>query len=370
MAVLGTFQLSILAYGLPHAAFFNLRSPETNNAVDWTVAILGEVFLDQKAVALIAIVFGASIVQLKERFDTADEKPVLPVLPVLRRSALLFAVGMPVGMHGLLWEGTTLWFMAFVSPLLLVVRRRRPRTLIIVGALFVLLSPVLAVDLQSFALEPEETLDQYWVTGTHGVGDAAGTYMALGTFTRIIGALMIGVACGRLGILESRLPSERYRSMVRYGLPFGIVLSAASVLWRVLGDFGDEVAIIGEIPNTIGAVPMAFGYIGLAFAWLKSGRATSVSQRIRAVGRMALTCSALFTAFGILIVREGFIGRGRLDRTSLALVAIAACALLADASHRWLTRFTDGPLEWAVRALSGRSRGPLRRTREMLVQQS
>lgn len=355
MAVLGMFWVSAVAYGLPHAAFFNLKSPGTNGSTDWGIAIIGEVLVDQKAVALMALLFGANVSHFADRVRANGSTSRWFVL---RRALVLFGLGVPVGMHGLLWEGTPLFFFALCTPLLLLLQKRSVRLLVGLGSFWILFSAVLALDLHPETSEEEAGLGQYWVTGAHDLSDLAGTFMFLGTVTLLLGALTIGLALGRVGLLHSDPNAPSVGRMARWGVAVGLPLAIASTVWRALGGYEPDVAIIAEAPNTLSAVPLALGYTGLIMRWVASGALPWLIDRVRAVGHMALTNTALQTAFGIFVLRDYGFGRGNFSRTGLVFVVFVVWAIQLAWSKVWLQRFGYGPLEWVVRFVTYRHRPP------------
>ena len=344
-----------MAYGLPHAAFFNLSSPGDNNAVDWAMAYLGEVFIDQKATALLAMLFGTGLVLFGDRAAAAGQTTRRSTL---WRSFCLFWIGVPVGMHGLLWEGTSLFFLAFFSPLPILLRNRPARLLLLVGSGFVGFSALLGPWMQSAMPDDISLLGQYWITGAHGTDDETGALMfiPLEIFFRLLGAMLIGTGMARLGVFQGERPPAFYRRMAVYGLGAGIPLAVASVVWREVGDYRLDVAFAGEAPNTLAAIPMALGYVGLVTLWTNRALAPALLDRVGAVGRMALTNSVLQTAIGIGVLREGFIGRGTLSRTGLVGIVVAVWAVQLVGSKLWLERLRFGPVELLVRQATYRRR--------------
>ena len=359
VAVLGTFFVGAVAYGLPHAAFFNLESPGSNGLIDWVFAVFGEIFIDQKAVALLAIVFGAGIVMFADRAKSSGRPPRRSTL---WRSFWLFWLGVPIGMHGLLWEGNPLWFFGFFSPLPILLRNRSPRLLVIFGTACVVFSAILAPLFQTGIPDDVELLGQYWVTGAHGTDGIEGAFMYLPTeiLFRLLGAIMIGMALARLGIVQGTSGSAVYRRMVAYGFGVGLPLAIAAVVWRAIGDFGPGVAMVAEAPNTLAGIPMALGYLGLVTLWGKRSEGSTMLDRVGAVGQMALTNSIVQTIFGIAVLRDGIIGRGELSRSGIAGVVLAVWVIQLLWSKPWLDRFRFGPFEWLIRSITYRSIQPFR----------
>lgn len=376
-AALGMFYVSAIAYGLPHAAFFNLQSPGTNTWFDWIVAFVGELLFDQKAMVLMALVYGACIVHFARSDETERdgiqsggtgidgaegkwETKAGRRWSALRRALIVFALGVPVGMHGLLWEGTPLFFFGFFTPILLLLRKRSVRLLTIIGTLGVLFAAQFALDFRPRTPEEEAGLGQYWFTGEHGSNDIAGGYVSLTTLCLFMAVLILGVAIGRLGWFIDDRPEVAAR-MTRYGLGIGLPLTLATMVWRASGNYEPSVAIVAETPNTVATVPMALGYVGLISRWRTSGALPWLVERIGAVGQMALTNTAAQTLFGIFVLRDYGFGRGYFSRGGLVVVVVLVWAVQLVGSKRWLERFHHGPLEWVLRLVTYRRMLPLKR---------
>jgi uncharacterized protein len=95
------------------------------------------------------------------------------------------------------------------------------------------------------------------------------------------------------------------------------------------------------------------GYIGLLGLVCKLGLLSSLTSRLAAVGRMALTnylmhsfiCAILFTGLGF-----GFLGA--FTRFELYGIVIAIWLFQLGLSPIWLKYFRFGPIEWLWRALT------------------
>ena len=143
LAVLGILAMNAVSYGLPQAAYFNLAAAGSDSRLDWIVGGAGEIFVDQKMMGLFSMLFGAGIVLFADRTE-AKGKRAWPLS--LWRNGLLFAIGL---MHAALWEGDILVVYAIAAPILIAMRKLRPRTLIVIGTLVVMWSAVLALIVQS-----------------------------------------------------------------------------------------------------------------------------------------------------------------------------------------------------------------------------
>ena len=110
VAVMGILVMNSVALFLGGVAYFDISFPENANRLDWLVAILGEIFADQKFMALFSMLFGASILLFCER---AEAKGYSPTKLSLWRNFLLYLIG---GFHVMLWEGDVLTVYAMCAP--------------------------------------------------------------------------------------------------------------------------------------------------------------------------------------------------------------------------------------------------------------
>ena len=77
IATLGILVMNAVSFGLPQPAYFNLDYAGSDTALDWIVGVLGEVFVDQKTMAMFSMLFGAGIVVF------ADRNPILTITRAL-----------------------------------------------------------------------------------------------------------------------------------------------------------------------------------------------------------------------------------------------------------------------------------------------
>jgi uncharacterized protein len=356
IATLGILIMNAVSFALPQAAYFNLDADGTDTWLDRVIGVAGEIFVDQKAMALFSMLFGAGIVLFADR---AEAKGKRPVLLSLWRNGLLLAIGL---LHGLLWEGDVLLVYALCSPLLLVARRWSPRTLIVSGTAMVLLPALIATIMQTQIAVDGAGLGDYWFVDGGPIGDDAGIFLICGFFLRAAGMMFIGVALFRTGIIQGQRPAAFYRNMAIYGLLIGLPIATAGVIWQSANDWSPAIALIGEAPNTIATIPVAFGYLGLITLWTKrmATRPSMPAERLQAVGRIALTNYLAQTVIGVTLFSVVF-DRGDVTRTTVGLFIVGVWAIQLWWSTAWLERFRFGPAEWAWRCLTYRSIQPLRR---------
>lgn len=352
VAVLGILIMNAVSFGLGSGPYFNLSAGGSHTWFDWLLGGFGEIFVDQKFMGLFSVLFGAGIVLFCDR---ASGRTKRPAALSLWRNLLLLAIG---AVHSLVWEGDILIGYALVSPVVILLRNRSPRTLLILGSCLVLLSPLAAVMLQSSLPGDGSGLGALW--GSSGEMTGTGQSFLVADFlSRGLGMMLIGVALYRNGVLTGARPQVFYRRWAAVGLGVGLPLAALGLAWVAFADFSPQVALIGTIPNTLGTVPAVMGYLSLVVLWNRCPD-TSLHRRLRAAGRMALTNYLTQTILGVLILRH-LLADVSVTRTMLALFVVAVWALQVWWSPAWLGRYRFGPAEWLWRVATYRRTQPLRR---------
>ena len=350
VAVLGILIMNAVAFGLPAAAYANLDAAGSDTLADWTVGGAGEIFIDQKFMGLFSMLFGAGIVLFAER---AAAKGRRSVLLSLWRNGLLLVIGM---VHLSFWDGDVLVVYALCAPVVLLLRRLPIKVLFAVGgacyAAVAVVSWVVQSSLRSFS----SVLIDFWHYGDYyGVIE---TWSMADYFGRALGAMLIGAALYRTGVISGSRTPAFYRRMAAWGLGIGLPLSSAGFALMAGTDFDIDWAVAGTIPNTVATVPICLGYIGLIALWNAAGE-SGMRRRIRSAGRMALTNYLTQTALG-LIVLGSLLDGVDLTRAWIAVFVIAVWAVQLWWAKAWLDRFSFGPIEWLWRCATYRRWQPLR----------
>lgn len=359
VAVLGILTMNVVSYGLGTSAYFNLDASSPQSLLDWTVGVAGEIFFDQKFMALFSMLFGTGIVIFADR---AEHKGRHAVGLSLRRNALLLGFGL---CHGAFWDGDVLFIYAVCAPAVLALRRLPTGLLVALGVGVMLLSPLGALAAQAaiapeLAADPSTGLGVYW--GHDGpMLDAAGLWLISDFFLRAFGMMLLGIAALRSGLLTGALDDSRLRRSAGWSLGLGLPLAALGVAVLAARDFAPDIALVASIPNTLATIPLAVAYASLIILWTKRTTRRALVAKIDAVGRMALTNYLAQTALGLLVLR-GLFAPGDLGRTALLVFAVGVWVLQLWWSERWLRSFAYGPLEWLWRWATYGRRPRLRRT--------
>ena len=354
VAVLGIPLMNAVSFKFGPAPYFNLSADGSETWLDWTVGIVGEIFVDQKFMGLFSLLFGAGMILF---IDRASRRGRRAVLLNLWRNALLLLIGI---LHTLLWYGDVLMVYAVASFFLVALRRLPNRALVSVGVVSFALSVGCALITQNIAGTTGTSLSGLWTPGKIDTQSPAASIFMLGYFLRALGLILIGAGLYRTGFMNGGMPARTYRLTAIVGLAVGLPLAAAGVVVTAMNDYSREIAFIGQIPNTLGTIPASLGYMSIIILW-NNGADSWLKQRLRAVGRMALTNYLTQTVLGVLILTTLLRDADFVNRAAVLLFVFAVWALQLWWSQAWLSRFLFGPAEWLWRVATYRSGQPLRR---------
>ena len=353
VATLGILVMNAVSFGLPSPAYFNVDLAGSDSPLDKAVGILGEIFVDQKTMALFSLLFGVGIVVFADR---AAAKGRRPVALSLWRNLLLLGIGV---VHSLFWEGDILTVYAICSIIVLPLRKRSARALIGLGTVLVLAAAAVMAAVQLSIDEPMGELGDYWFLVDFDMSEKVGLAFGADFGFRALGMMLIGVGLYRLEIVQGLKPADDYRRIARLGFAVGLPLAVLGVIVHSANDWSGDVALIGAVPNTLATIPLTLAYLATITLWNQRPE-TAAHRRIRAVGRMALTNYLSQTALGLLIL-DGVFDFGTLGRSEILVFVVAVWVLQIAWSEPWLEHFRFGPVEWLWRILTYRKYQPLRR---------
>ena len=344
LAVLAIPVMNVVSYGLPPAAYYNLTAGGSVTALDWLIGVVGEIFIDQKAMGLFSMLFGASIVLFADRVAA---KGGSAIGLSLWRNLILFGFGV---LHSVLWVGDVLVVYALCAPFLIACRRANPRILLATG-ISLTLSPVFLAIYAHLLQLPVDALGSFWLASGPEMSAAIFTYVLGDAFLRAAGLMLVGVALYRFGIVQGAAPDAVYRRFAWLGLGLGLPTAACGTAIQAWYDFSPELALLSEIPNTVATLPVTLGYLGCITLWCRKLDRTK-SWHFEAVGRMALSNYVSQTVIGLLVL-DAWLGKS-LNRSGLALFVLLLAVLQVVWSSQWLARHRFGPLEWLWRSLTYR----------------
>lgn len=171
---------------------------------------------------------------------------------------------------------------------------------------------------------------------------------------RAFGMMLIGMALYRWRVFGGLLNARIYWRMMVWGFGIGIPLALIGLEYNLyhLWEW-EETYFQGRIPHVLATGPIACGYIGLVMLWCKGGRFRWLRERLAEVGRTALSCyigqslicTFLFYGFGLGLY-------GSVDYLLQLVIVVAVWVVQILTVKAWMSRFKQGPLEWAWRCLT------------------
>ena len=355
VAVLGILLMNAVSFKFGHGPNFNLSAGGSETWFDWAVGVFGEIFIDQKFMGLFSLLFGAGMILF---IDRASERGRRAVLLNLWRNALLLLIGV---FHFLLWDGDVLMAYA-VSSVFLIALRKLPNWALISLGIAVFTSSVATTLLaQNIADTTSASLSGLWTAGEIADQEVIWIPLLSGFLLRALGLILVGAGLYRTGFMNGGFTARTYKLTAMVGLAVGLPLAAAGVIVTAANDYSREVAFVGQIPNTLGTIPASMGYMSLIILW--NNHANSwLKQRLRAVGRMALTNYLTQTVLGVVTLTVLLSDVDFINRSAVLAFVLAVWALQLWWSQAWLSRYQFGPAEWLWRAATYRKIQPLRRT--------
>jgi uncharacterized protein len=411
IALLGILLMNIVAMGLP----FSYGDPTVSGGaegLDLAAWIMNNLFFEGTMRGLFSLMFGAGVVLLTSRAE--ERGGGIEVADIyLRRNLWLFAFGI---VHGwlLLWYGEILYFYGIAGLFLFAFRKLPPRTLIILGAL-VLVSLVpkniyeyvttnsawdeaqAAQIVQENLAEGEELSEEQqgaidaWkgieedanpsaekieerIEGMRGnyftiIGTISGTliwFQSSGLyqfmFFDTVGMMLIGMAFLKLGIITGERSNRFYLLLMLLGYGIGLGINVYETRLIVNNGFDIFAYQQANLTYGFGRVAVTFGHIGFWMLICKNGWLKWLTNRLAAVGRMALTNYVMHSVFAAFIFTGiGFSLFGALQRHELYYVVAGIWLFQLIVSPIWMKHFRFGPLEWVWRSLTYNEKQPMRR---------
>ena len=395
VAVMGILAMNIVAFAMPKSAYINPLAFGSEGPADFASYAFNFVLIDGKMRGLFSFLFGASMLLV---IDKAKAKGEDSATVHFRRQWWLLLFG---ALHFyLIWFGDILFGYALIGMVAWFFRNQAPRTLILWGALLVLIQFLLMASFAAYVKNLAEAVAQ------PGVGAATISQwnqtsemvrvptpaelreqlgLILGPwwgvvydqlskhlfdpllFSFLFGAetlayMLFGMAALKSGYLAGQWQDAEYRRAAIRGLtiaiPFYLLL-----IWLIFrANFSVPALIAYSFAGTV--LPRPFMIAAMAaLVILMTRRGGWLTKRIEAAGRVAFTnylgtsilMTGLFYGWGLDLY-------GDLGRAQLWLVVIALWAVMLAWSKPWLDRFNYGPFEWLWRSLARWEPQPMRKS--------
>ena len=149
--------------------------------------------------------------------------------------------------HLAVWDGDVLTVYALCAPVVLALWRLPPKVLFALGGAFYAAVAVISWSVQSSLRSFSSVLIDFWHYGDYY--DVIETWFLADYFGRALGAMLIGVALYRTGVMSGRRAPSFYRRMAAWGLGIGLPLSGAGLALVAGTDFDIDWAIAGNHPE-------------------------------------------------------------------------------------------------------------------------
>ncbi|OYR55374.1 DUF418 domain-containing protein [Halorubrum halodurans] len=375
VAVLGILVINVRVFSMPETTLLNPTVFGDFSGVNYWAWLVGHVLAELKFITLFSALFGAGIVL----FIESKERKGQPAMTLhYRRTIWLIVIGLA---HAyLLWYGDILVAYGLCGLALVFAHDWDPRALAGLALVFLLVTPLLEVfagltvggeaiasqwqPAESVLRAEVETYRSGWVAQLdHRVPTAfeRQTVGFLGgTFWRVGGTVLLGMALYKWGVLTGERSAAFYRRLVVGGL-LGVVVVLAGVRYVEANDWSAGAALFWRQFNYVGSLLVAGGYVGvvtLYARWRPDGPAT---RAFAAVGRTAFTNYLLQTVVATTVFYGHGLGLfGSVSRIEALGMVVAFWAIQVPLSVLWLRRYRFGPVEWLWRTLTYGERQPMR----------
>ncbi len=382
-ALLGILIINIQAFAMIEAAYFNQLAYGDMSGLNGWVWKLSHIFGDLKFMALFSMMFGAGVVLMTGRIEA---KGVSPTKRYYRRTLGLILFGI---MHAyLLWWGDILVWYGLCALFVFLFRRLAPKTLLAIGLVVIAVPSVLYLFFGlSLPMWPPEVYQEFaldWQPNTEMIAKELAAYrggwltqmeyrvptsIAMHTFVFLLwgawragGLMLLGMALFKWGVLTAKRSRGFYFKIAAIGFVVGLPLIISGVVlnfshnWTV--DFS---RFLGYQFNYWGSLFFALGYVGIVSLACLSGRIKFLTERLAAVGRLALTNYLLQTIICTTIFYgHGFGLFGSVERIGQFLIVAAIWIFQLIVSPIWLRHFRFGPFEWLWRTFTYLELQPMR----------
>ena len=360
-ALLGILVMNVIAFGLPITAATNSSTHGINDILDWIILVVSSVFFEYKMMGLFSMLFGVGIMIFLEN---AKKKTSKPKTLAIWRNILLFFFGLA---HLSIWEGDVLAPYA-ICAFLLIIFPDVKKPILIFSMIVLLMTAYIVItnyfsslyDVSGNLISQEEWIllaskggelsyGKFWFPDSKSWGILISMWWYIGAFFRTISLMLFGILLYKLNIIQGKKENSFYKKMSIYGFLIGLPLSIYSIYLLVSSGYDPSVVFISNIFNTLSVIPMVLGYTGV-LTILNLRLRETITDRLRACGRLAFSNYIVQTIFGVFIL--GAFGLDTFSRSQLMIFVFIVWVIQIAWSKPILERFNYGPLEWLWRKLT------------------
>ncbi len=176
-----------------------------------------------------------------------------------------------------------------------------------------------------------------------------------------LGAMLIGMALLRSGILQMQSSTRTLVVMVALGYGVGLPLALWETNALIASDFDPLLKQRNLMHYDLRRIAMATGHLGLILLFCRTFSTSWMAAKLAAVGRMALTNYLGQSVLGLLIFTTVGLGLyGQFTGYYLYLVVLGIWIVQIAFSNWWLSRYQFGPVEWLWKSLTYKSKQPMK----------
>jgi uncharacterized protein len=180
-------------------------------------------------------------------------------------------------------------------------------------------------------------------------------------FFDALGAMLLGMALFRSGVLTLQAPHSVYLMLIILGYGIGLPIAAWETGALINTDFDPLLKMRNMIHYDVRRIAVGLGHLGTILMLSRTWPGNWVMRHVAAVGRMALTNYLSQSILGALIFYTIGLGLyGQFSGYYLYFIVAGIWTIQIIFSNWWLNRFRFGPFEWVWRSLTYRQRQPLR----------
>jgi uncharacterized protein len=378
-ALLGILIINIRLFSMPEVVLFNPTAYGDFTGGNYVAWLVGHVFAEQKFITLFTYLFGAGVILFT---DSAERKGKSALSLHVRRNLWLVVFGLA---HAyLLWYGDILVRYGLCALFVFFYRNHAAGALARLGIVLLAIPSALEV-LTALSSDPAaiesawnpaqevlraeiETYRSGWLAQMdHRVEtsiDRQTVGFVFSTFWRVTGAMLLGMALYKWGVITNERSTGFYRRLVLAGGASGLALTLAGVWFIEASDWAAGAALYWQQFFYWGSFLLAAAYIGLVMLFTRRWGGGRVTGALAAVGRTAFSNYLLQTVLATSIFYGHGLGLfGKVSRVEALGIVVAIWAVEIALSVLWLRYFRFGPMEWLWRVLTYRQRYPIRKDR-------
>ncbi len=374
-AILGILIMNIQSMSMIGAAYINPIAYGDFTGINKIVWIISHIVADSKFMSIFSILFGAGIILFTERLK---EKEIKSLNIHYRRTFWLIIIGL---LHAyLIWYGDILVAYGVSALWVVLFRKKKARSLLIVGIIFTSIASILYLFTGfSIPFMPEASkagIMENWLPAAESVTREiklySGSYLEqmeiripesieMQTFLyfflygwRSSGLMLIGMALYKWGVLSAQKSKRFYIKLVIIVLLFGYLIIGLGLIKNFNHNFSMEYSFfIGSQYNYWGSILVALGYIGIVMLLLLSFKKNWLTKSLQAVGQTALSNYLIQSIIGTFIFYgHGLALYGQVERAQQVLFVFGIWAIQLIISPIWIKHFKFGPFEWLWRSLT------------------